>query len=111
MGTQVLIAPRYLDVTHLDDPARPPEVPELAEPVVYLVHLDAHHVPEPGQVLAGRHEGVLLPAHVLKQASQVIKQRFNFWENSPLNSDWGNVFVGGNLSISNKSEGFVAIEV
>ena len=65
MGTQVLIAPRYLDVTHLDDPARPPEVPELAEPVVYLVHLDAHHVPEPGQVLTGGHEGILVSGHVL----------------------------------------------
>ena len=52
---------------HLDDPARLPEVDELVEPVVDLLNLDADHVPEPGQVLAGRHEGVLLPAHVLKQ--------------------------------------------
>ena len=51
---------------YLDDPVCLPEVPELAEPVVDLVHLDADHVPEPSQVLTRGDEGVLLPRHVLK---------------------------------------------
>ena len=51
---------------YLDDPVGLPEVPELAEPVVYLVHLDADHVPEPGQVLTSRHKRILLPGHILK---------------------------------------------
>ena len=51
---------------YLDYPVRLPEVPELAEPVVYLVHLDADHVPEPGEVLTCRHKRILLPGHILK---------------------------------------------
>ena len=45
---------------YLDDPVSLPEVSELAEPVVDLVHLDADHIPEPGQVLTCRHKGILL---------------------------------------------------
>ena len=45
---------------HLDDPARLPEVDELVEPIVDLLHLDADHVPEPGQVLTRRNKRVLL---------------------------------------------------
>ena len=51
---------------YLDNPVCLPEVHEFAEPVVYLVHLDADHVPEPGQVLAGGHEGVLVARDILK---------------------------------------------
>ena len=33
---------------------------------MYLLHLDADHVPEPGQVLAGGHEGILVAGDVLE---------------------------------------------
>ena len=52
--------------THLDNPVGFPEVAEPLKPLVYLLHLDADHVPEPGQVLASGDEGVLLPGDVLK---------------------------------------------
>ena len=50
----------YCPCSHLDDPARLPEVDELVEPVVDLLHLDADHVPEPRQVLTRRNKRVLL---------------------------------------------------
>ena len=52
--------------THLDNPVGSPEVAEPLKPPVYLLHLDADHVPEPGQVLAGGHEGILVAGDVLE---------------------------------------------
>ena len=57
---------------HLDDPARLPEVDELVEPVVDLLNLDADHVPEPGQVLAGGHEGILVAGDVLEYLQFIL---------------------------------------
>ena len=52
--------------THLDNPVGSPEVAKSLKPPVDLLHLDADHVPEAGQVLAGGHEGVLVAGDVLK---------------------------------------------
>ena len=52
--------------THLDNPVGFPEVAEPLKPLVYLLHLDADHVPEAGQVLTGGDEGVLVAGDVLK---------------------------------------------
>ena len=52
--------------THLHHPAGPPELDQPVKPPVYLLHLDADHVPEAGQVLTGGDEGVLVAGDVLK---------------------------------------------
>ena len=55
-----------MSVTHLDDPVGFPQLPEPLKPLVDLLHLDADHVPEAGQVLTGGDEGVLVAGDVLK---------------------------------------------
>ena len=55
-------------VTHLDFPAVPARLLQLCEPLVDVLDLYWDHVPEPGEVLTARHEGVLVAGHVLKEA-------------------------------------------
>ena len=64
--------------THLHHPAGPPELDQPVKPPVYLLHLDADHVPEAGKVLAGRHKGILITGDVLININRNIFGEENF---------------------------------